>query len=126
MILRLRPLEARPEALMRLVAGVKGILFSEARAAEGAIVFAKACELGLGGIVSKWEGSCISSLYKEWTEPQLAQDDKNPTTTARRSRLPSPRGSQSPAPMTRASHAGPKLRRPGLEKRSGRTRVARW
>jgi hypothetical protein len=26
-------------------------------AAEGAVVFAKACELGLKGIVSKWEGS---------------------------------------------------------------------
>jgi hypothetical protein len=30
---------------MRLVAGVNGILFSETLAAEGAIVFAKACEL---------------------------------------------------------------------------------
>ena len=39
------PIEARREALMRLVAGVNGILFSETLAAEGAIVFAKACEL---------------------------------------------------------------------------------
>ena len=31
-------------------------MFSEALAAEGAIVFAKACELGLEGIVSKREG----------------------------------------------------------------------
>jgi hypothetical protein len=30
---------------MRLVAGVNGKLFSETLAAEGAIVFAKACEL---------------------------------------------------------------------------------
>jgi hypothetical protein len=30
---------------MRLVAGVNGILFIETLAAEGAIVFAKACEL---------------------------------------------------------------------------------
>jgi hypothetical protein len=30
---------------MRLVAGVNGMLFSETLAAEGAIVFAKACEL---------------------------------------------------------------------------------
>jgi ATP-dependent DNA ligase len=35
-------------------------LFSEALAEEGAVVFAKACELGLEGIVSKRAGS----LYK--------------------------------------------------------------
>ena len=55
--LRLRPLEARRETLMWLVDGVDRILFSEALAAEGAIVFAKACELGLEGIVSKRHGS---------------------------------------------------------------------
>ena len=55
--LRLKPLEARREALRRLVAGVNGILFSEALASEGAAVFAKACELDLEGIVSKREGS---------------------------------------------------------------------
>ena len=55
--LRLRPLEARRETLMWLVDGVDRILFSEALAAEGAIVFAKACELGLEGIVSKRQGS---------------------------------------------------------------------
>jgi ATP-dependent DNA ligase len=38
---------------MRLVNGVNGILFSNALAAEGAVVFAKACE----GIVSKRAGS---------------------------------------------------------------------
>jgi bifunctional non-homologous end joining protein LigD len=54
---RLRPLEARREALQRLVAGISGILFSEALGAEGAVVFAKACLLGLEGIVSKREGS---------------------------------------------------------------------
>jgi bifunctional non-homologous end joining protein LigD len=42
---------------MRLVEGVDRILFSEALAAEGALVFAKACELGLEGIVSKRAGS---------------------------------------------------------------------
>ena len=46
---------------MRLVDGVSGILFSEALAAEGAVVFAKACELGLEGIVSKREGSFYHS-----------------------------------------------------------------
>jgi ATP-dependent DNA ligase len=42
---------------MRLVDGVDGIPFSEALAAEGAVVFAKARELDLEGIVSKREGS---------------------------------------------------------------------
>jgi len=46
---------------MRLVDGVSGILFSEALAAEGAVVFAKACELGLEGIVSKRKGSFYRS-----------------------------------------------------------------
>jgi bifunctional non-homologous end joining protein LigD len=55
--LRLRPLEARREALQRLAAGARGILFSEALAADGAAVFAKACELSLEGIVSKRAGS---------------------------------------------------------------------
>ena len=58
---RLRPIEVRREALMRLVAGVGGILFSESLAAEGAVVFAKACELGLEGIVSKRAGSFYKS-----------------------------------------------------------------
>jgi bifunctional non-homologous end joining protein LigD len=51
--LRLRPIEERRSALLRLVAGVEGILFSETLAADGAVVFAKACEMGL-------EGSCRS------------------------------------------------------------------
>ena len=59
--LRLRPLEARREALTQLVAGVDGILFSEALVAEGAVVFAKACDLGLEGIVSKRAGSFYRS-----------------------------------------------------------------
>jgi bifunctional non-homologous end joining protein LigD len=59
--LRLRPLEARREALMQLVDGVDRILFSEALVAEGEVVFAKACELGLEGIVSKREGSFYRS-----------------------------------------------------------------
>jgi hypothetical protein len=44
-----------------LVAGVDCILFSDALVAEGARVFAKACELGLEGIVSKRAGSRYSS-----------------------------------------------------------------
>ena len=51
--LRLRAIEARRDALMRLVTDAKRIVFSEALAAEGAVVFPKACELGLKGIASK-------------------------------------------------------------------------
>jgi len=39
----------------------KGIQFNDALAAEGPIVFAKACELGLEGIVSKRAGSFYKS-----------------------------------------------------------------
>jgi bifunctional non-homologous end joining protein LigD len=60
--LRQRPLEARRDVLMRLVAKRRtdGIMFNEGLAEEGAVVFAKACELGLEGIMSKRRGS----LYK--------------------------------------------------------------
>jgi bifunctional non-homologous end joining protein LigD len=57
------PLGKRREALARLVAGVDAIQFSEALAAEGAIVFAHACKLGLEGIVSKQ----ALSLYRSGT-----------------------------------------------------------
>jgi bifunctional non-homologous end joining protein LigD len=57
----LRPLQGRRGALLLLVASVEGILFSQALAAEGAVVFAKACELGLEGIVSKRQGSFYRS-----------------------------------------------------------------
>jgi bifunctional non-homologous end joining protein LigD len=61
--LRQRPLEKRREALMWLVAKRRGdgIVFSDALEAEGALVFAKACEMGLEGIVSKREGSFYKS-----------------------------------------------------------------
>jgi bifunctional non-homologous end joining protein LigD len=62
--LRQRPLEARREALKRLVAGVDGVRFSEGlAAADGGTVFAHACKLGLEGIVSKR----ASSLYRSGT-----------------------------------------------------------
>jgi bifunctional non-homologous end joining protein LigD len=57
------PLEERRETLSRLVAGIDAIQFSEALAAEGAIVFAHACKLGLEGIVSKR----ALSLYRSGT-----------------------------------------------------------
>jgi bifunctional non-homologous end joining protein LigD len=61
--LRQRPLEKRREAVGRLIANrcTDGILFNEALAEEGAVVFAKACELGLEGIVSKRAGSLYRS-----------------------------------------------------------------
>ena len=55
--LREHPLEERRDKLARLIAGVDGIRFSEAVTAEGALVFAHACKLGLEGIVSKRTGS---------------------------------------------------------------------
>jgi bifunctional non-homologous end joining protein LigD len=58
---RQQPIEERRAALSPLVAGVHCILFSDALVAEGALVFAKACELGLEGIVSKRAGSRYSS-----------------------------------------------------------------
>jgi bifunctional non-homologous end joining protein LigD len=71
--LRLWPIEARREALVRRVAGVDGILFSEALAAEGAVVFTKACELGLEDIVSKRaRSSCTSGPSRTWLKTKNA------------------------------------------------------
>jgi bifunctional non-homologous end joining protein LigD len=64
--MRERPIEARQEALARLVAGAKGIVFSEALAADGAVVFKKACELGLEGIVSKRGSHYHSGRSRTW------------------------------------------------------------
>ena len=65
--LRPRPLEERREALSRLVAGIDGIIFSEAIAAEGALVFAKACAMGLEGIVSNGVGGRYwSGRSRQW------------------------------------------------------------
>ena len=65
--LRQRPLEERREALSQLVAGVSDIRFNEALAAEGAVVFAHACKLGLQGIVSKRAGSRYrSGTSRNW------------------------------------------------------------
>src|SRR5271165_3472593 len=50
-----RPLEERRDKLSRLIHGVGNVLFSEALSAEGSLVFAKACELGV------WRGSCRSA-----------------------------------------------------------------
>jgi bifunctional non-homologous end joining protein LigD len=56
--------------LERIVKGDDdAILFSESIAAEGALVFRKACELGLEGIVSKRVGSIYwSGRCRIWTK----------------------------------------------------------
>jgi ATP-dependent DNA ligase len=46
---------------LRLVAGVDGVLFSEALAAEGAVVFAKSLRAGARRHVSKRAGSFYRS-----------------------------------------------------------------
>ncbi len=71
---RQRPLEERRDKLARLIAGVDGVVFSEAIEAEGAVVFAHACKLGLEGIVSKRAGSLYrSGASRSWLK------SKNPT-----------------------------------------------
>ena len=61
------PIEVRRTELEALVAGIDAIAFSEAIEAEGAIVFAKACELGLEGIVSKRLGGAYwSGRSRNW------------------------------------------------------------
>jgi bifunctional non-homologous end joining protein LigD len=65
--LRQHPLEERRDALSHLVAGVDDIRFSESVADDGALVFAKARELGLEGIVSKRAGSRYrSGASRNW------------------------------------------------------------
>jgi bifunctional non-homologous end joining protein LigD len=65
--LRQQPLEERRALLSRLVRDVGAIQFSQSVAGDGAIVFAKACELGLEGIVSKRAGSrYCSGASKNW------------------------------------------------------------
>jgi ATP-dependent DNA ligase len=60
-------LEDLRATLKRLAAGVEGVLFSESIEGEGAVVFAKAVELGLEGIVSKRAGSLYrSGASKSW------------------------------------------------------------
>ena len=55
------PLVIRRAELDTLVAGIDGIVLSEAMEAEGGVVFAKACEMGLEGIVSKRLGAATGA-----------------------------------------------------------------
>ena len=50
-----------------MIKGLDGLVFNETIAAEGALVFAKACELGCEGIVSKRVGSRYwSGPSRQW------------------------------------------------------------
>jgi ATP-dependent DNA ligase len=85
--LRQRPIEERRAALSPLVAGVGGILLSDVLVAEGALVFAKACEMGLEGIISKRVGSRYSSgnsAMAEDEEPSFPALVRGRTTRSRR------------------------------------------
>jgi bifunctional non-homologous end joining protein LigD len=55
--IRQQPIEDRRGALFSLASGVHGLMFSDALVEHGALVFAKACEMGLEGIISKRVGS---------------------------------------------------------------------
>ena len=57
---------------MRRVIGVSGILFSEALAAEGAVVFAKACETRPRRRRVEAGGQLLSLRQK----PQLVEDEE--------------------------------------------------
>ena len=65
---RRTPLDARRAELRPLISGVDGVMFSESIEGDGALVFRKACELGLVGIVQKrrgglyWSGRCHNWL----------------------------------------------------------------
>jgi bifunctional non-homologous end joining protein LigD len=62
-------LEVRRAQLESLVAGIDAITFNEALDAEGAVVFAHACKLGLEGIVSKRVGSRYrSGATRNWVK----------------------------------------------------------
>ena len=85
--LRKDALEARRARLEPLVADADAILFSEAIEAEGALVFAKACELGLEGIVSKrlgglyWSGRCRN--WPKIKNPAFPENRPNSINTQR-------------------------------------------
>ena len=73
------PLEVRRAELKSLVAGIDAIAFSEAIEGEGALVFAKACEMGLEGIVSKrlggtyWSGRCRNRNWLKIEESEFSE-----------------------------------------------------
>jgi bifunctional non-homologous end joining protein LigD len=67
--LRQQPIEERRGVLLPLVTGVQCLIFSDAFVEHGALVFAKACEMGLEGIISKRVGSRYSSgNSRQWVK----------------------------------------------------------
>ena len=74
-----RPVDNRRAQLGSVFAGVAGILFSEAIEAEGAIVFQKAVELGLEGIVRRCLGGGYwSGRVRNWlkVKTRRSRDDE--------------------------------------------------
>jgi bifunctional non-homologous end joining protein LigD len=67
--IRQHRIEDRRAELQRIVKGADAIVFSESIAGEGGLVFKKACEMGLEGIVSKRVGSIYwSGRARNWTK----------------------------------------------------------
>jgi bifunctional non-homologous end joining protein LigD len=63
------PLEIRREELDAVVDGIDGVVFSQPIDAEGAVVFEKAVQLGLEGIVSKRLGGAYwSCRCRNWVK----------------------------------------------------------
>ena len=112
--IRLQTIEDRRAELERIVKGADAILFSEAIAAEGGLVFAKACEMGLEGIVSKRVGSMYwSGRCRNWTKA------RNPAFQDRRFRTWRPhsaqRSSRFPFAVSRSRARFPRRNGEGVE-----------
>ena len=71
--LRLRPIGEPRSALLRLVVGVSGILFSEALAEESRVVFAKACDVD--GSSPRWLGRAAMIGPPKRYEPGRSEGD---------------------------------------------------
>jgi hypothetical protein len=94
-------IEERRSSLKQLIDGAVGMLLSEAVAADGALVFAKACEMGLEGIVSKRAGS----LYRSGNGPQWRKC-KNPVFGQNVAMPHMPHGSSSCSTSIPIDHVG--------------------
>jgi bifunctional non-homologous end joining protein LigD len=67
------PLEVRRAELEALIEPDSAIMFSEALEDDGALVFAKACEFGVEGIVSKLLGAYIGCPSKWPRRTQISR-----------------------------------------------------
>lgn len=77
--IRQEALEDSRAELARIVSGADAILFSETIEAEGELVFANACEMGIEGMVSKRVGSRYSSgPTRTWVKTKNAAYERQP------------------------------------------------